>query len=419
MKVIELRPDSKLLKSNFDGYKLSLEPIPILRLENIPTPDRVHPSGNEYSFLHSSLYQLHNGLVTDPWLHSTAYYLDSSHCIQKLQYDVNTGKLRPLLSVFRCSIKRQAGADGIYNCDFKFISEKFAVLSDGIGGLRIIETGDRLKSDEWKSLQTLQPLNGAGFIIQDAKFTIENGEKSIHALLLHIEQLDGKFQNIVDWITWKQSEGAKSWEETARRTLQGRGSLHYLSLDPKCKAIVYSSNYKLKYVFDSVNEIICEGPPAGLVEGQQDEAVDTFKWTQEGEDITVNFNRIPDSTKEQYQIKCDRNRIEIICDTTSLLSSDLFSEIDTDLTTWSLESDFLQLNLVKKNSALVWPYLVPGGPPQESGGEKQPELLGAPVADLNSQMEECDYGDEGYQGEEFFIGKFSFLLIDLFHSKKI
>lgn len=36
MKIVELRPDSKLLKGNFDGYKLSLEPIPILKQENIP-----------------------------------------------------------------------------------------------------------------------------------------------------------------------------------------------------------------------------------------------------------------------------------------------------------------------------------------------------------------------------------------------
>lgn len=63
MKIIELRPDSKLLKSNFDGYKLSLEPIPILKLENISKPHQVAAdSATEYSFLHSSLFQLHNHL---------------------------------------------------------------------------------------------------------------------------------------------------------------------------------------------------------------------------------------------------------------------------------------------------------------------------------------------------------------------
>lgn len=406
MKIIELRPDSKLLKSNFDGYKLSLEPIPVLRQENISSPDRVHPTGSEYSFLHSSLYQLHNHLVADPWLHNTAYFLDSSSTIQKIQYDANTGKLKPFQPVFRCSIKRLPGADGVYNCDFKFISEKYAVLSDGVGNFKILETGDRMKSDEWKCLQNVQPLSGAGFIIQDAKFTIESGEKLIHCLILHIEQLDGKFQNVINWISWKQSEGSKSWDEAARRTIQGKGSLHYLSLDPKCKAIVYSSNHDFKFILDTVNEIVEDPPaPVATVPLQQEESVNLFKWTQDGEDITINFQRVADTTKNQYNVKCERSHIEVKCDTADLVNSDIFAEIDTDLTTWSLENDFMQLNLVKKEADLIWPYLVPGGPPQDAGYEKQPELLGsAPIADLNSQMEECDYGDDDGHSEEFFIG---------------
>lgn len=32
VKLIELRPDRNLIKSNFDGYKLSLEPVPVTKL---------------------------------------------------------------------------------------------------------------------------------------------------------------------------------------------------------------------------------------------------------------------------------------------------------------------------------------------------------------------------------------------------
>lgn len=89
-KVIELRADSKLLKSNFDGYKLSLEPIPILRLENIPLPHKITPNlaAGEFSEKHSSLFQLQNLLIADPWLPNSAYYLDVSSTIQKVNYDV-------------------------------------------------------------------------------------------------------------------------------------------------------------------------------------------------------------------------------------------------------------------------------------------------------------------------------------------
>ena len=74
MKVIDLRPDAKLLKSNFDGYKLSLDAVPILRLENINKPHKVKLTSSEYSLSHSMLFNLHNHLVPDPWLANTAYY---------------------------------------------------------------------------------------------------------------------------------------------------------------------------------------------------------------------------------------------------------------------------------------------------------------------------------------------------------
>lgn len=409
MKAIELRPDSKLLKSNFDGYKLSLEPIPILKVENITKPDSVEAdSSSEYSFLHSSLFQLHNHLVVDPWLHNTAYFVDAASTIQKIQYDGNSGKLKPLQPVLRCSIKRTSGSGGIYNCDIKFISEKYVLLSDGVGNLRILETGDRQKSDEWKSLQIIQPLNegSIAFIIQDAKFTIEKGEKLIHSLLLHIEQIDGKFHNIIDWITLKQVEGAKTWEQTARRTIQGKGNLYYLSLDPKCKSIVYSSNHEYKYTLDTVNDIIEELPTEPAIENLQvDDSESSFKWTQNGEDITINFKRAVNATKDGFSVNCLPSHIDIKYQSEILVDSDLFAEIDVDVTTWSLENESLQLNLVKKDPEIFWPYLIPGGPSMDVSNEKQTELLGiVPVSDLNSQMEECDYGD-GQQGEDFFIGE--------------
>lgn len=197
------------------------------------------------------------------------------------------------------------------------------------------------------------------------------------------------------------------WEETARRVIQGKGSLHYLSLDPKCKSIVYSSNHEYKFTLDTVNEIITEVAAEPMTENpQKEESESPFKWTQDVEDITINFKRVPDSTKDQYNVKCQKSHIEVKCEAELLVDSDLFAEVDTDLTTWSLENDFMQLNLVKKDADLIWPYLTPGGPMQDVNSEKHPELNNAPISDLNSQMEECDYGDEGHQDEEFFIGNF-------------
>lgn len=402
MKVIDLRPDSKLLKSNFDGYKLSLDPVPVLELE-ISKPDHVRAkTTSEYSLMHSELFLMQNHLVADPWLSYTAYYIDFTFAIKKIHYDhLQTGKLKPLQVVAKLPIQRPSGA-GIYNCGFKFISEKFAVFSDGIGNLMIFDTGDRQKSDEWKLASTIQPMDGNGFIVQDSKLLIENGEKFIHCLLLHIEQHhDSKFFNTVEWITIKQIDA--KWEIISRRTIQGKGHLYYLSLDPRCKAIVYSSNHGFKYTYDSVNPIVEEPQPTTPESEQKEASVSTFKWSQNGEDITISFKRLPEATKDQYAVKSEPTHIHVQVEDEILINADLFSEVDSELTTWSLENDYIQLNLIKKNAEQIWPYLISGGPSESV--EKEPDLLNtASVSDINAQIEECDFDDDGQGNEEYVIG---------------
>lgn len=414
MKVIDLRPDSKLLKSNFDGYKLSLDAIPILRLENINMPHKVKLTSSEYSLSHSMLFQLHNHLVPDPWLANTAYYIDNTLSVQRIQYDTQSGRLKPAQVVYKFS-NNQEQMEGSYNTEIKFISEKYALLSNGTGILQIIDTGDRQKVDEWKRLDSLEPIDKS-FILQDARFKIEKGEKIIHCLLLHIDQFDGKFFNIIDWITLKEESSTKKWKNAARRTVQGKGSLYYLSLDVHCTSIIYSSNHEYKYTFDSVNEIVQDVEMESDKAKQATDSESSFQWSQKGEDITINFSQIPDAMKDDYHVKCHQNHVEVKCGDEFLLNSDLFAEIDVDLTTWTLENDFLQLNLIKKTPELIWPYLIPGGPSEViSSTEKSNQLLSSqPAPDLNAQMEECDFGEEGHENDEYFIGKTSFVLPQFF-----
>jgi hypothetical protein len=283
------------------------------------------------------------------------------------------------------------------------VSEKFALLSDGYGSLMILDTGDRQRSDEWKRVgPPLQPLGDTGFIVQDAKLTFDNGDKIIHCLLLHIEQIEGKFFNVIEWLTLKLNESSKTWEDTARRTIQGKGSLFYLSLDPKCDSIVYSSNQEYKFTLDTVNEITVEEEPPEKAENPVEESENNFKWKQNGEDIAINFKKIENVSKDQFKVTCHQSHIEVKVAEEVLINSDLFAEIDTDLTTWTIEEESLQLNLVKRDPTLIWPYLIPGGPPMEVEGAGD-VLTSAPVADMNSQMEECDFA--GDDEDEFFIGE--------------
>lgn len=138
------------------------------------------------------------------------------------------------------------------------------------------------------------------------------------------------------------------------------------------------------------------------------EEIPRFEWSQKEEEITVNFQRIPEKSKDDYKIKCLQSHIEITCDDVILVNSDLFAEIDVDLTTWSVQNDFLQLNLIKKEETLIWPYLTPGGPAETIDGSKNDSNFlssSQPVVDLNAQMEECDFGNVEDENNDYFLGE--------------
>ena len=266
----------------------------------------------------------------------------------------------------------------------------------------MLDTGDRLKSVDWKNVLTLQPLDDeheGGFLILDAKFLIDNGEQLIHFLVVHVHQIDSKFFAILNWVVLKHNQETKEWCQFSRRTLKGKGNPCHVSFDPKCRGLVYSSNHPFDFTFDSINEVVIEVEEP-IEESSQMDSVDNFSWCQDGEDITVSFKVIPGMEKENFVVKCQENHIEVTCESEILVKSDIFASIDSSLTTWTFENGSLDLNLIKKEPETFWPYLIPGGPEEFKEGQ-------LPVADLNAQMEECDFGN-GQEGDnDYFIRKYS------------
>lgn len=337
-KIVELRPDRNLLKSNFDGYKLSLEPIPILKHELISgsQPDRIFKSQAQFSFLDAQIFSLHNHLFRDDWLDNT-YFIDGNMNIQKITYDEKVGKLKPLNAVGRIALTDRQPGD--YNLDLRFVCEKFALVTDGTGNLFIFDTGDRLKNNEWKQIATLKPLESrTGFVIKDCKLQIVEGVKVISCLLLHIEHSEEpSFSSTINWIDIKQNFEENTWTIVSRKTVQGKGSLYYSSFDPKCKAIIISSDKPFKFTYDSINPVVVEESSAEkAMEEQIEPSVDNFDWFQTDEDLLITLKEFPGAEMSDYTIKCLSKHLEISYRDEVLINSDLFEEIDTDMTTWSL-----------------------------------------------------------------------------------
>ena len=263
--------------------------------------------------------------------------------IQKITYDEKIGKLKSLVAVGKIDVADRQPGD--YNIDMKFVSEKFALLTDGAGNLLIFDTNDRLKNVPWKLITSLKPLEiRQGFSIKDSKFQIIDGLKVISCLLLHIEHSqEQSFLSTINWIEIQQKEN--TWEIISKRIIQGKGSLHYCSFDPKCKSIIISSDKKFKFTYDSINPVVEEIEPIEEPKNQEELSIDNFGWLQNNEDLLITMKEMPGATMSDYNIKCMSKHLEITCKDEILINSELFEDIDTDMTTWSLVRSKINLYL--------------------------------------------------------------------------
>lgn len=395
--IIHLKPDRNLLNPNFDGYKLSLDSIPQIKQNLTSKPDQNIQSYNQYTLLHTQLFALQNHLVKDNWLPGTSYFIDKTWTVQRIQYDESDGRLKPLCSVLKLQRNRPY-EEGDYNVTFQFISEKYCVLSDGIGSLKILDTGDRSRSSEWKIVYSGKPLTteDVSFVIQDARFEVKNSERQFHCVLLHVEDK----QSILDWIYVILNTETNQWSEGGHRKITGKSSINYCALEPKCNSLIISSDRNFTFTFDSENPII-EEAIAEKVELNGEGAKYPFSWSQTDDDLTVNFDKREDAEIHDYKVTCTEKTVNVLCKEEILLNCEVFGKIDPDLTTWNLQNQFLQMTLVKGTPTLDWSYFTLGGPSEILDPQAEYQNNPNPVSTFVTEMEDCDFGINGSENEYF------------------
>lgn len=353
--IIDFRTTPSLLNPNFDGYKLSLDPVPILKIELNTAPRRMFTSDDQYTFLHAKLFSLHNHLFRDPWLEYSCYFVDDNWTIQNVRYDTATGKLGAVQAVHK--IPKSTTGRGDYNASLTFVSEKFCIFADGCGNLKLFNTGDRYRIEEWKTVFSESILdNSIPFVIQDGRWEIINNIHQIQCLLLSIQKKitseDEKFEVVLDWVKLQRDAQSNSWSKSCVRQLRGSALPEYCVLEPKCNGILLSADRKFEFTFDNENPIEPPEPPkqnCSSDEGQGDSKTSDFNWTQSDEDVTIVFNIPHDTNKQDIKVVCDGTSLHIHFKHDTLLNAELFQKVDNDLTTWNLVSSLMK-SWIKKNS---------------------------------------------------------------------
>ncbi|XP_030749316.1 nudC domain-containing protein 1 [Sitophilus oryzae] len=356
--VLEIKPNRLLLDSSFDGYKLSLEEIPVSR-KNLETPvDKILLNSSQYSFLHAKLFGLHNHLISDKYDgFNSVYFIDKSLNVQKTYIDSYTHDLINPITVYSIPRPREQKS-GDYNVTFCFASPQLAVVSDGMGTIYILGTRDKKDDDSFETLFAGKVLDNEeqGFLVTDAMY--HESSNQLHVLLLHIEEDPiERFVSVIHWLTFKEiKDVSDSWGQTALRRLKTKGEIQYLHLEEEGDHIYIVSENDIRFELNSEHPVNTEEDNTSSNSTTKD-----YKWSQTLEDISVEFSLPEDAEKTLINVKTEVDKINIEYGTKVLLAGELHEKIDPNLTTWTVEpNNLLVVNLNKQENSEFWNELVKG-----------------------------------------------------------
>ncbi|XP_067637030.1 nudC domain-containing protein 1 [Eurosta solidaginis] len=429
-KIVELRADRSLIRNNFDGYKLSLDPVPLLKQDLTTAPHKAVPNEDQYSLLHAELFSMQNLLQVDPWARTNSYFVNRLGEVMRTAYNESSGRAQTTKVVY-CSPTRTPRVKGDYNYSMRFISEKYCILCDGIKHMYLIDTNDRLKAAEWKQIAE-RHINENGtdgaqvvrnFTLYDCRLDISKEQKHISMALGRVQRVDtssvgsNHFMHLY-WAKWVQTDN--EWEFTIHDVLESKGSLHYCAFEPRAESLIICSNHE--YIFRSQKPAVDKGEKETTNKPHlHDENLEMkgFTWTQTDDDITIKFDVRDGKEKTDYNVKYASNKLTVKCCDDVLLDSELFARIEPDLTTWTIENNYLQITLIKQTTTLNWPSLIPDnvGPKETSDSSRENGIPidQKPIANLEAPIEECDF-PMGSIEEEIKIGRYNLCTKSVTHS---
>ncbi|XP_051015501.1 nudC domain-containing protein 1 [Acomys russatus] len=354
-----LRVKRPLLDPRFEGYKLSLEPLPCYQLELDAAVAEVKLRDEQYTLEHMHAFGMYNYLHCDSWYQDSVYYIDNLGRIMNLTVMLDTALGKPR-EVFRLPTDVTA-CDNRLCASIHFTSPTWVTLSDGTGRLYVIGTGDRGNSPEKWEIMFNEEL-GNPFVIIHSVSLLKAEEHAVAILLLRIEKEESDmkgsgFYVSLEWVTVsKKKEDSKKYEITKHHVLRGKSVPHYAAIEPNGNGLMIVS-YKS---FQGL--AVGQDPEESMDEDRSEKSKEPlYYWQQTEDDLTVTIKLPENSTKEDIHVQFLPDTINVVLKGVQVLEGTLHSSVDHESSTWTIkENDSLEISLIKKNEGLTWPELVVG-----------------------------------------------------------
>ncbi|XP_065205001.1 nudC domain-containing protein 1 [Planococcus citri] len=357
--LVELRANKDLIDSNFEGYKLSLDQIPATNHELPSGVHKLEKIGDTFSYLYLVLFSTHNHLISDPWNENDIYYISEKRTVTKIELqtmtlDSNNTEMRELVEIPSFEAKEFG-----YNISLLFAGPSTAVISTGTGTLHVINTGIRNCSQNWTVESSLEVLSNP-FTLLDARVK-EQDSNELHCLLTSIvEKKDAestikvaKAYTELHWIVLKKSGEKWSIEDTFK--FHSLGAVRCGYFPPGCEHLFIESNKPV--------ELPSNVDPQSDTKQEQEQVEDENKepeyyWQQTEDDIKIWFGLPAGCVKDDVKVHIENKRISVEIKDKVCLAGETFQRLDSDVTTWNITNNRLEIIVCKHEEGQMWQYLV-------------------------------------------------------------
>ncbi|XP_067888689.1 nudC domain-containing protein 1 isoform X1 [Heterodontus francisci] len=370
-----------LIDPKFDSYKLSLESLPTYTVELDGAVAEVKLREDQYTLDHMCVFGMYNYLHCDRWYQDSVYYIDQHERVMHLAITLDTAISKPR-EVFRLSPEIKS-CDTLVCASMHFTSPTWAALSDGTGKLYLLRTSKRGANNIEKWEIMFQHELGEPFVIVHSHSYLKESAHSVDVVLLKTEKDESNirgsgFHSAVDWLTITSANSESNKYEISRhRTLHGKLAPHYAAVEQDGTGLMIASDKPFKFVQN-------DGKP---VEEQKLEKMDTsqkkepvYYWQQTDEDLTLNIQLPDNTTKQNIDFQLSSGHLQVgMKGQAAFVEGQLYSSVDHDLSTWTINDNSLEIFLLKKNKGVMWPQLIIG--------DRRGEFIRDP--DQASQINEC------------------------------
>jgi hypothetical protein len=239
----EFRPQQKLLNSNFDGYRLTLDPLAQYTLkfnDNIHVQKDFQLENDLYTYNSIKGFKSLNQLYINPWKTSNdLYFFDQNHSIQQINLSSNESfsHLQQPINVYQ--LPKNA-----LNGSMIFVSDSLVVLCDGRSKLVFLNTNNNTK---WK---VLYEEDFDEYLTSPIRLLHAiHHEGYIHAIIGFIQAECQLF-----WATFS-IDSSSQIKLTRRRILNGKKWPDFVACEENGQGVYIASEGGYKFTFDSLIEV--------------------------------------------------------------------------------------------------------------------------------------------------------------------